>query len=158
MKIYIFLVYKIYRVLLYFFISLLSGIVVGCFEFNVTKTINVLVPVCLGLVGTMFSVGMGLITSFPTREVTAKNFRKILLNKLNDLKNNFIVMFLLCSLFAAIDVFFDSVNYKIFWGLSFNEKICVLVFFLCVFIYFIKNFLIILKLKLDLENRIMSEK
>lgn len=108
--------------------------------------------ILFGVSSTMFSVGLSLIVTFSYPEVTDKDLRSIIKTKIDLVKNRFFLIYFFCVLYYLLSCLISSQSIFIYRKISFNSDVFVLLMFIFSIVFFISNFLMLQKLRADLEN------
>lgn len=111
--------------------------------------------------GIMFSIGLGLITTFNLNGVKNRNYIKTIRANINTVRNSFICYFLITTICYVLDQYISFNDITIFQSkyviCIFNFPILFCLFMFYAVCYFIVNFLEIQKLNNDIFDKVNEE-
>jgi hypothetical protein len=135
---------------LYIIISFFISIKIDDFFTNTLYTVS----------GIMFSVGLGLIVTFSLNGVKNKIFIKQLRENVNNVRNSFLINFLLSTICFVVDYYlrkkvisvteYNFYSYKV----EFNWSILCCIIMLFSVVYYINNFIQIQKLNNEIFDKV----
>ncbi len=131
---------------------------IGLSKFGVKGDVNIM-QTLFTILGIVFSIVMSLLVTFDLSEILNAKIRKRIRNSINETTRNFVVDFSLSAfVFLLVAVIFKSAEPIVIQGISIDITLAGIIITIFSLAYEVYNFSKIRKLKIGIEEQILTEK